>query len=119
MPKQLIPTEDQEQTAFCSWLTKTKVKFYAIPNGGSRNFFEAMKLQRTGVKSGVPDICIPVMRGEFGALYIEMKRQKGGKVSETQEEWLLYLSSSGYMAKVANGFDHARKIVESYLSLDS
>lgn len=46
---------------------------YHIPNGGSRNPIEAANLKRQGVRSGVPDICLPVPRGKYSALYIEMK----------------------------------------------
>ena len=48
---------------------------YAIPNGGKRHIHTAVVLKQTGVKSGVPDIFLPVRRGKHG-LFIEMKRKK-------------------------------------------
>lgn len=110
-------SEDQEQTLLATWLAKQGIKFYAIPNGGSRAMFEALKFKRTGVKAGVPDICIPIMSGGHGALYIELKRKKGGRVSEAQQEWLAYLSEAGYYCSVCHGFEAARDVVLYYLSL--
>ncbi len=45
---------------------------YHVPN-------ENKTAQRTdiGIKAGMPDYCLPVPRGGFGALYIEMKKPKG------------------------------------------
>lgn len=51
---------------------------YHTPNGGSRNVIEAVNLKAQGVRSGVPDICLPVPKGKYHGLYIELKRY-GGK----------------------------------------
>lgn len=111
------PTEDAEQTKLAVWLTKQGIKFYAIPNGGSRNMLEAIKLKRTGVQAGVPDICIPQACGAYHGLYIELKRVKGGKVSEAQHYWLGSLREAGYYAEVAMGFEEAKEIVLHYMGL--
>lgn len=112
-----MPKEDEEQIKLAVWLTKRNIKFYAIPNGGKRNFWEAMKLKRTGVQRGVPDICVPIPSGGYHSLYIELKRQKGGVVSSEQREWLDWLNKAGFYARVAKGFEEAKVIVEFYLSL--
>lgn len=112
----VIQTEDQEQEALCSWMTLKKIRFFAIPNGGSRHLAEAVKLKRCGVKRGVPDICIPIPSGSFHGLYIELKRVSGGKASEYQVEWLEFLRSQGYYADIAYGFDEARNIITAYLA---
>lgn len=111
------PTEDQEQTKLAVWLTKMGIKFYAIPNGGSRNMLEGLKLKRTGVQPGVPDICIPLACGPYHGLYIELKRVKGSKVSEAQHYWLGSLRDLGYYAEVAAGFEEAKEMVLHYTSL--
>ena len=41
-----------------------------IPNGGSRDVVEAAHMKRQGVKSGVPDLHLPVPRGGYASLYI-------------------------------------------------
>ena len=114
------PLEDQEQQCFIEWCEYMASTYeglnliYAIPNGGSRNQLEAVKLKRTGVKAGVPDLCLPVARKGKHGLYIEMKRKEGGRVSELQKEWLEKLSGQGYETAVCHGMDEAIKVVESY-----
>ena len=115
--KKLVPTEDEEQITLANWLTKQGIRFYAIPNGGRRNLREAVKLKRTGVSPGAPDICIPIPSGCYHGLYIELKRERGGRVSNEQVEWLEFLRSKGYWADVAFGFEDAKKIVLYYLQL--
>lgn len=77
---------------------------------------EAIKFKRMGVESGVPDVCVPIPSGPYHGLYIELKRKKGGKVSENQLHWLQFLREKGYYAEVAHGFEEAREMVLHYLS---
>jgi hypothetical protein len=58
---------------------------------------------------------LPVARGGYHGLFIEMKRQKGGTVSPTQRDWIEYLLAQGYQAVVCRGFDAAREVIEQYL----
>ena len=53
---------------------------------------------------GVPDLFIP----EWG-MWIEMKRQKGGALSDDQKDWIAYLQSRGYKAVCCKGADEAMK----------
>ena len=46
---------------------------YHIPNGGKRDACTAVNLKRQGVKAGVPDLHLPVARGGYHGLYIELK----------------------------------------------
>ena len=112
----IIPTEDQEQAKLCTWMTRSGIRFFAIPNGGSRNLAEAVKLKRCGVQRGVPDLAIPIPSGSYHGLYIELKRVSGGKVSEYQVDWLKFLREQGYYAEIAYGFEEAKKIVADYLA---
>jgi hypothetical protein len=48
-------------------------------------------------------------------LFIEMKRQKGGRISEEQSRWIAELNKSGYRAVVAYGFEDAKQIILNYL----
>ena len=88
---------------------------FHIPNGGSRDPREAHNLRMQGVKPGVPDICLPVPRGGFAALYIELKRKSGGVLSDNQRVWLKALSRAGNRAVVCRGFDEARETILEYL----
>jgi len=111
-----IPTENQEQTKLVVWMTKANITHFAIPNGGFRNANEAFNLKRTGVKSGIPDLCIPVPTSSYHGLYLELKRMSGGRVSDNQIFWIDYFNKVGYLAVVARGFDEAKKIITEYLN---
>lgn len=117
MPVNDCPTEDYEQIRLCTWLTLQCIPHYSIPNGGFRRFKEAVRLKRTGVQSGVPDLCIPIASGIYHGLYVELKRKKGGKVSDNQIYWLALLREKGYYAEIAKGYEEAKAIVLHYLSL--
>ena len=112
----LMPTERQEQIKFVVWLRKQGFRVSASANGGSRNYFEACNLKRMGVSPGFPDIEVPLPSGNYHGFYVEMKRQKGGKVSKEQIEWLSYLKDNGYFAEIANGFEEAKTLFLEYLS---
>jgi len=49
---------------------------FAIPNGGKRDLREAANMKAQGVKAGVYDVFIPVPRGPWHGLFVEMKRAK-------------------------------------------
>lgn len=117
-----VATEAQEQKALFQWAELAKGRYpelalmYHIPNGGTRNSIEAHNLKLQGVKAGVPDICLPVARGQYHGLYIELKRIKGGVVSEAQRGWINALNRVGYCAVVCKGWEDARQKIENYLN---
>ena len=116
-------SEAQEQRALFKWAGLAEQKYpelrllHHIPNGGKREARTAINLKREGVKAGVPDICLPVARGEYHGLYIELKAGKN-KTSSKQEEWIKLLIEQGYYVKVCYGWLEAREVIESYLSLN-
>ena len=69
-----------------------------------------------GVKKGVPDLCLPVARGGFHGLYIEMKTPSG-RASEAQRWWGMALKEQGYRAAVCHRYDAAVAELCWYLSL--
>ena len=87
-----------------------------VPNGGSRDKIEAANLKRTGVKSGVPDLCLPVPKGQYSGLYIEMKNESG-KTSLEQNWWIEELNKVGNFAEICHGYESAIRVLEWYLSL--
>lgn len=89
---------------------------HAIPNGGKRNKIEAAHLKAQGVKSGVPDLFLPVPKGVYHGLYIEMKVDKN-KPTDNQFKWLSALSRFGYAVQVCYSARKARAMIEWYLSL--
>lgn len=112
------PLESEEQSALFQWAAyKPELKWmFAIPNGGSRNQREARNLKRQGVKAGVSDIFLPLARGGFHGLFIEMK-VGNNKPSDKQIEFINYADSQGYAVYVCYGFRAAQKTIEQYLSL--
>jgi hypothetical protein len=112
--------ESAEQAKLFEWVALQKGKYpelsllHHIPNDGHRNISTAARLKAEGVRAGVPDLCLPVARGGFYGLYIELKA-KGGRVQGNQRAWLQQLTAQGYKAVVAFGFDEARAVIEDYL----
>ncbi len=90
------------------------ILLHHIPNGGLRNKTTAKRLKAEGVKPGVPDICLPVSRGLFHGLYIELKSETG-RTSDNQEFWLEELAKQGYSTHVCYGWEEAAGVIEIYL----
>jgi hypothetical protein len=90
---------------------------YAIPNGGARHKAVAGKMRAEGVKKGVPDLHLPVARQGFHSLFIEMKREFGGKVSDEQRAWLAALTEEGHRVERCNGAGAACAVLLDYLGL--
>lgn len=88
----------------------------AIPNGGKRARKTAADLKAEGVKRGVPDYLMPVPRGPFVGLAIELKRMDGGRTSPEQKAWLSHLRTAGWMAVVAYGWEAAWRAVQDYMA---
>lgn len=89
---------------------------FAIPNGGKRDPKEAVRLKKEGVLAGVPDICVAESRGAWHGLYIEMKRQKGGRVSDEQKKVIAQLVDRGYKVVVAEGVEPAYSAFLEYIA---
>ena len=81
-------TEHEEQVLFVEWFRHTfpDVLLYAIPNAGKRHVRYAMYLRDEGMVAGIPDMHIPEL-----ALWIEMKRQRGGVLSPAQRDIIAHL----------------------------
>lgn len=112
---------DQQRKLF-QWTTFIRAEYpeidlmFHIPNGGSRNKLEAANLKRQGVKAGVPDLFLPVSRGGYHGLFIELKHGKN-KPTEKQTEWLKNLNEQDYAVAVCYGCDEASKKILKYLKL--
>lgn len=123
LPKdaRLLPTEAEEQATLFSWAEMQSEKYpelalmYHISNGGSRKKSEAARFKAEGVKGGVPDIVLPVARGGYHGLYIELKRLKGGRVEKNQQEWHDRLREQGYAVYVCRGWKQASECLVEYL----
>ena len=110
--------EHIEQVAFLNWFNGVE-KFrdliiFSIPNGGKRGFKTAVKLKLEGAKSGVPDLQILLPNGK--TVFIEMKKEKGGKLSDSQLDFIDKSQSLGHTVIVAHGCNDASKQFIDYLN---
>jgi len=116
----LTPSESEEQITLFEWAALQLRRYpdleflYHIPNGGHRHATTARRLKAEGVKAGVPDVCLPVPKGIYHGLYIEMKAGKN-KPTDNQGRWLAVLSANGYCAVVCHGWEAAAKVITKYL----
>lgn len=118
-------TEHGHQVAVCVWASRVlNVQpllrwLFAIPNGGERNPATASRLKAEGVKTGVPDLCLPVPRRNYAGLYIEMKKP-GGTLSKAQkDDWIPFLTSQFYYVAVCYNYLDAIRCLEWYLEMEA
>jgi hypothetical protein len=121
--KTMQQQEHDEQCTLINWWRLTHQQFgvseqllFAIPNGGQRNVIVAAKLKAEGVRAGVPDLFLAVPNRNFSGLFIEMKKRKGGRVSEAQSAMMAALVDEGYAVRVCHGWSEAQTTITEYLS---
>ncbi len=118
-------SEANHQAALFRWARMQEVMqpelklLHAIPNGayfgGSK--WTGWRMKQEGLKPGVPDVCLPVPRGAYHGLYIELKNDKPkGYATQEQKIWLASLTEQGYATLVAYGWQEARMAIEGYLT---
>lgn len=105
---------------YFQWIdTQPRISPYVfhIPNGSNKSSIMAgVRLKRSGVRAGIPDIFVAIPRGEYHGLWIEMKSMNG-KLSEAQEGYLKRFNAIGYMGQACYGFEAAKALTEAYLRL--
>ena len=117
-----VPSEEDEQAMLFRWAAWEQgthpelLLMFHIPNEGKRSLQRGAMMRRMGLKAGVPDICLPVPRGKWHGMFIEMKRQRGGRLTDEQDGWLKALSRQGYYCVVCKGWESAVKEIKAYLS---
>lgn len=95
---------------------------YAIPNAAKRSKRQGAYMKAEGLRAGVPDVCLPVARQGFHALYIELKRprtatQRAGTVSAAQSDMLDRLNQERNLAIVCYGWEEAAKAIIDYVGV--
>lgn len=113
----IVPTEHQEARIFMQWCKLQGYLFTHVknetgrPQAGRRvRNYKAMWDFIDGVRAGFPDFVV-VAKGKV--LFIELKRVKGGKISEAQQEWIDALCAAGAIAGVCKGAEEAIKFIEA------
>lgn len=106
----MSPSEHQEQVGFVNWfrLQFPGVLIFAVPNGERRALSVAKRLKAEGAVRGIPDLFIPAW-----TMWVEMKRERGGRLSPEQKETIEYLRGIGHAVIVGKGAqDASRQIME-------
>lgn len=108
-----VPSESYEQERFVNWLEANGYKFTSVPNSTfTRSYAVKARNKREGLRPGFPDLII-CSKYKYCLYVIEIKRQKGGRVSPEQKEWIDALNEiDGIVATVCHGFDAARAFME-------
>ncbi|HBV87020.1 MAG TPA: VRR-NUC domain-containing protein [Desulfosporosinus sp.] len=114
--------ESDEQISLFQWAKMAQCQYpelkllHAIGNGNAkRNIVQGARMKREGVLAGVSDVMLPVARGGYHGLYIELK-VKGNKTSEAQEWWIEETKKQGYYSTVCYGWTEASKVIQKYLA---
>lgn len=124
------PLEHDEQAALFAWASENEdahpelALLFAVPNGGKLPYTRNAKgktyspqriaLVAEGMKAGVPDVCLPIARGRFHSLWIEMKR-KPNKPTQEQLQWIDALRHYGNCACICYGAEEAISTIMAYL----
>lgn len=87
---------------------------FAIPNGGARDVVTGARLKAAGVRAGVWDIFLPVSRGRWHGLWIEMKAGDN-KLTDNQREFGIFVGQQGYQTHVCYDWSDARSVILTYL----
>lgn len=84
--------------------------------GGSHNFGarKGATLKAMGLRPGVPDLFLAMMRGGFGGLYVEVKGPKG-RLSKVQRDYHAKLIKQGYCVRVGDGKEVCKDIISQYI----
>lgn len=120
----VAPLESWEQEQFFRWVYGRQIKHPELQLvNGSMNGVRVppgvrASLKGQGLRPGVPDIDAPIRRGVYSGLRIEMKRVKGGKVSDDQKRFHEMLRGQGYRVEVCRGWREAVAVLAGYLGLD-
>lgn len=115
-------SEHQHQAALFQWAKLQENTYpdlrwlYAIPNGGHRHKAVAAQMKASGTKSGVSDLHLPLARGGYIGLWIEMKHGKN-KPSMAQAEWIAAMRISGHRVLVCYDWEAARDQILAYLAM--
>ena len=123
LKKSGVPPESWEQQQVIKWSQQPSIRqqypelamLYHIPNERADKV-QAAILKAMGVKSGVPDLHLPIPSGKYHSLYIEMKALDG-KPDTEQIWWAEHLKANGNAHAICYGWQQATEVLLWYLNL--
>lgn len=116
---------DRWWLASCAGFNLDPCLYYSVPNGflaqgkeewqRKGSLIKAYMLKLAGLKPGIPDNVLAVMRKGFGALYIEYKTPEG-IVKPDQIHVQSMLRNQGYSVQVCRSTEEAIAAITNYLT---
>lgn len=126
--KAIIPIEDDEAKWLCQWARVQRWKQWRlsdllimIPNGAvlagdaRQRAMQMAKMKRMGFRKGVADYILPIPRGKYPGLFLELKRRSGGIVSDEQALFKLDMDVLGWATAICKGWEEAKDKINQYL----
>jgi hypothetical protein len=116
----LIPTEEEEQKCLISWCRIREGTYpelgliYHIPNEGKRSAAAGAAQRAMGLLPGAADLCLPVRRGRYSGLYIELKALDG-RIEENQKAFLTAVAEQGFCGCVCYGAEAGMAVIQAYM----
>lgn len=114
--------EHQAQVAFfervhwaAQWHPELEA-IYAVPNAAQRSEREGARMKDEGLKPGQPDVCVPIPRNGYGALYLELKVGKN-KPTPEQVARMKVLESVGNLCLCVWGWEAMWEAVVEYMDI--
>lgn len=116
-------SEDTEQANVISWARLSRGAhpelwlFHHTPNEGRRSQATGRKLKQIGMLAGVPDLHLPVPKGIYHSLYIEMKYDDG-RISSEQKKFINRAAEYDNYCCVCYTAEEAIKTLREYIELE-
>ena len=109
-------SEHEEQVKVVKWCRQNKITIFAIPNGfisgGDAKYINYLKSE--GYTPGISDLV--VLPGNGVTVFMEMKKEKGGVLSDAQKKFRDFLLGNGYCYCLAKGADMAIEFIKEKIN---
>ena len=116
--------EYNSQCAFINWCILHEKKYpelslvHSVPNEAKRSYALANHLKKSGLRSGIPDICLPYPKPPYAGLWLEFKHGKN-KSTPSQLIWQAKLRAAGHRVEVVYTVDEAIRVTKEYLNISN
>lgn len=128
--KSPMPTEADEAECLLRWAylqrwsgQRLSDLLIMIPNGAllggdaRQRAMTMARFKRMGFRTGVSDYLVPIQRPPYPGLFLELKRRKGGVISDDQEEFMAQMSGLGWKTAICFGWEESRDVIVDYLKI--
>ena len=116
-------SESAHQRAIFKWTQQPHIRqkwpdlklLFHVKNETTEGARQVAVDRSSGVKRGVPDLCLPVARRGYHSLWVELKNETG-RPSKEQKWWIEELGKQGCKASICHGWQEAVRLIEWYMS---